>query len=151
LARTAPKTIALARVRTDAQSRLEAWVLLADTTARLLREVERLLAAHDMTLPQFDVLSNLAMQDDLTQQDLARRLQVTKGNVCGLIDRLEKQGLVVRRPDARDGRINRLSATPAGRALIERMRPLHDRLVQDLLKPLSADDIAGLQTVLSKL
>ena len=124
---------------------------LADTSARLLRRVEQLLGDHGVTLPQFDVLSNLVLRDGLTQQELAARLQVTKGNVCGLLDRLEKLGWVVRRPDEKDGRINRLSATPDGRGVVERLRPLHDRLVLELLKPLTADDVAGLQRTLSNL
>ena len=55
--------------------------------------------AHGMTLPQFDVLATLWHGEGITQQELASRLLVTKGNVVGLIDRLCTAGLVERRAD----------------------------------------------------
>ncbi len=46
------------------------------------------LAAHDMTLAQYDVLMTLCHGNGITQQELAERLLVTKANVVGLIDRV---------------------------------------------------------------
>ena len=121
------------------------------TQTRLLRRVEQLLASHDVTLPQFDVLANLRLREGLTQQELAARLQSTKGNVCGLIDRLEKLKWVERRPDPEDGRANRLYLTQAGRARVEKLRPLHDRMVLGLMKDLSDADLRGFLKVLNHL
>lgn len=146
-----PKTVHLARVRTNAQARLEAVIQLVDTAGRVVRRAEQTLGEHHVTLPQFDVLSNLLMRDGLTQQELAARLQVTKGNVCGLLDRLEKLGWVVRRPDDKDGRVNRLSITPAGRGKIERLRPVHDAALLDLVRHWTIEDADTLGRILSKL
>ncbi|MDB5326141.1 MAG: transcriptional regulator [Phycisphaerales bacterium] len=146
-----PKIVHLQRVRSPGQIKLEAAVALGDAAMRIFRTAEKTLGEHGITLPQFDVLTNLAMRDGLTQQELAARLQVTKGNVCGLLDRLEKLGWVIRRPDEKDGRINRLSITPAGLKQIEALRPIHDVAIIDLLKNWSTEDADILQRVLSKL
>ena len=124
---------------------------MADTAGRMIRVAEKTLGAHGMTLPQFDVLTNLAMHDNLTQNELAARMQVTKGNVCGLLDRLEKQGYVRRRTDERDARVNRLSITASGRARVEALRPLHDAAVIELAGPWTAEDAENLIRIVSKL
>ena len=91
------------------------------------------------------------MHEGLTQQDLAKRLQVTKGNICGLIDRLEKLKWVQRRDDPADRRANRLHLTNAGRSVVERMRPLHVQTVLGLLADFSDSDIQTLRSFLERL
>jgi len=140
-----PKSLQLPRLQSPEQRRLEAWVQLVCTHTRMLKLVEQTLATEGVTLPQFDVLSILRLQEGLTQQELAARLQSTKGNVCGLLDRLEKLKWVERRPDARDGRTNRLHLTTAGRSRVEELRPIHDRLILRLMKNLSSEAIDALQ------
>src|SRR5947209_4621332 len=83
---------------------------------KLQKQLERVLEGAGLTLPQFDVLANLGMSEGITQQELAGRLLVTKGNVCGLLDRMEAAELVERRSDAKDRRANRLYLTRTGRA-----------------------------------
>jgi DNA-binding MarR family transcriptional regulator len=141
----------LSRLRTAAQTKLEAAVALVLAGEKIVRRAEQTLGEHGVTLPQFDVLSNLLMHDGLTQQELAARLQVTKGNVCGLLDRLEKLGWVVRRPDEKDGRVNRLSITPAGRERVEMLRPVHDAALLDLVRNWTVEDADTLGRILAKL
>jgi DNA-binding MarR family transcriptional regulator len=114
---------------TPADLRLRTWVQLARTFLLIQRQVVAALARHEITLPQFDLLATLRFSEGVTQQELAGRLLVTKGNVCGLLDRLEKLRWVERRPDPDDGRANRLHLTHEGRALIERLLPEHDSLI----------------------
>ena len=64
-------------------------------TRRLSVHLER----YDLTVAQFGVLAQLQAVPDLSQQALADWLSVTKGNMVGLLNRLEARGLVQRRPD----------------------------------------------------
>ena len=82
---------------------------------RLERCMAEALGVHGLTLPRFDVLATLWHGEGITQQELAERLLVTKGNVVGLIDRVSTAGWVERRPDPEDRRANRLYLTDAGR------------------------------------
>src|SRR3954447_8743619 len=111
------------------ETRLRTWVQLARTFYLVQRGIVSALAQHKITLPQFDVLATLRFSEGVTQQELAERLLVTKGNVCGVLDRLERLGWVQRRPDQKDARANRLHLTAAGRRKIESVMPAHDALV----------------------
>src|SRR5215217_5701137 len=105
------------------------------------RRVVAVLTEHELTLPQFDVLATLRFSEGVTQQELAERLLVTKGNVCGVLDRLERLGWVERRA-------NRLYLTPAGRRKVVEVLPRHDAVVADALSTISPADVATLRRVL---
>ena len=83
---------------------------MADVIAKALREI-------DLSIPQCDVLSILIDREGSSQQDLAERLYVTKGNISGLIDRLTIAGLVERRAIEEDRRAHAIHLTVKGRAL----------------------------------
>jgi len=90
------------------------WLHLVRIYQRVVHAEQTLLAQYGLTSSQFDVLSHIATAPGLNQQALAGRLLVTKGNVAGLLDRLECAGLVKRQPDPDDRRSHRLYLTPAG-------------------------------------
>lgn len=94
-------------------------------TAELIWEGSRVLFARWKLSPsQFNVL-NLLREDgeSRTQSDLGRELIMHRSNVTGLVDRLEKRGLVERQSDAHDRRSWHVVLTPAGRKLIQGILP----------------------------
>src|SRR5687768_3651944 len=105
--RGAPVSGGLTVLEGPAEVKLRTWVALVRTFSLVQRRLVTVLARHDLTLPQFDVLATLRFSEGVTQQELARRLLVTKGNVCGILDRLGDVGWVERRTDPRDARANR--------------------------------------------
>lgn len=121
------------------------------TVSLIQRRIVAALAAHGVTVPQFDVLATLRFSEGVTQQELAERLLVTKGNVCGVLDRLERLGWVQRRPDPSDGRVNRLYLTPAGRQQVGVLLPEHDALVIDAMRSLPAAEVTSLRRMLADL
>lgn len=133
------------------EAKLHTWLELAKTFQRISRRVVAVLNSHDITLPQFDVLVTLRFNDGATQQELAEKLLVTKGNVCGLIDRLEALRWVERRPDAEDARVNRLHVTSAGKAKLAKVLPAHDHEVLGALQALSVEDVKSLRRLLNKI
>lgn len=78
---------------------------------------DRLIAPHGLTMSQARVLLHLLIEDELTQSDLARRMDVGTVTVGGLVDRLEVRGLVERRSDPVDRRAKRVCLTEAARPL----------------------------------
>jgi DNA-binding MarR family transcriptional regulator len=86
---------------------------------------------HDygLTPAQFDVLAQLRGAPGISQQALAERLLVTKGNVCGLLDRMSAQGLVERRSDPEDRRSNLLFLTEQGLKLADEVIPAHEEYI----------------------
>lgn len=131
--------------------RLRTWVQLARTFYRIERSISATLAEKDLTMAQFDVLATLRYSEGLTQKELAELLLVTKGNVVGLLDRLQKLDLVERRPDPDDGRANRVHLTAQGRRKIEAVLPVHDRLVLHTMDCLGPQEVGSLRRLLKTL
>jgi DNA-binding MarR family transcriptional regulator len=98
-----------------------------------------------LSIPQFDLLSTLTEREGTTQQELAERLYVTKGNVSGLVDRLVEAGLVERRATAGDRRSNALHLTAKGRALAGRGIAAQRDYVARTLGRLPDRDLAELE------
>jgi DNA-binding MarR family transcriptional regulator len=91
------------------------WFRLLRLESRINTALGARLRALGLTAPQCDVLTTLTEREGVSQQELAERLYVTKGNISGLIDRLVAAALVERRAIAGDRRSHAIYLTPAGR------------------------------------
>jgi DNA-binding MarR family transcriptional regulator len=116
----------------------------------MLAEIRRRLSRR-VTMPRFDLLANLEREDGQTLAELSRRMLVTAGNLTGLVDRAERDGLVERRRDPRDRRLSRVFLTPKGGRLITQVLPVHADHVGELLAPLDAGERRELRRLLGKL
>jgi len=126
------------------------WVRLLEAHNLMLAEVRRRLEG-GCTMPRFDLLANLAREDGQTLASLSRRMLVTAGNLTGLVDRAERDGVVERRADPADRRLSRVYLTRDGRALIDELIPAHASHVSDLLAGLSESERQELRRLLGKL
>ncbi|WZO97660.1 MarR family transcriptional regulator [Isosphaeraceae bacterium EP7] len=109
------------------------------------------LGAHGLTPAQFDVLATLWHGEGITQQELAQRLLVTKGNVVGLIDRMTASAWVERRPDPEDRRANRLYLTDAGRTILAQAGPSQVGLVEQVFGTLNEAELGQFHAMLERL
>jgi DNA-binding MarR family transcriptional regulator len=126
------------------------WVRLLESHNLMLAEVRRRLA-RDCTLPRFDLLANLDREDGQTLAALSRRMLVTAGNLTGLVDRAERDGVVERRPDPADRRLSRVYLTHRGRELVQGLLPTHAHHVTELLASLDPGERRDLRRLLGKL
>lgn len=126
---------------------LLAWLRLARLVARTHREGAERLKKHGLSNAQFDVIAQIGSADGPTQQELAERLLVTQGNVCQLLNGLEKNGVVERR---RSGRSNHLYLTEAGQALFHDSVPDQESWQADRLAALDPDEQQELLRLLRK-
>ena len=113
-------------------------------TGRAAQEFRRI----GLSIAQFDLLSTLSEREGASQQEIAERLYVTKGNVSGLIDRLAALGLVERRALPADRRSYALHLTAEGRRIVEEGLALQNRLITQTLGELPAADLADLDRIL---
>jgi DNA-binding MarR family transcriptional regulator len=126
------------------------WVRLLESHNLMLGEVRRRLA-RDCTMPRFDLLANLEREDGQTLAALSRRMLVTAGNLTGLVDRAERDGVVERRPDPADRRLSRVYLTSKGRELVQGLLPTHAHHVTELLGSLDPGERRELRRLLGKL
>src|ERR1700757_4874946 len=124
------------------------WFRLIRLEARMQAAVGERLREIGVSIPQCDVLTTLTEQEGVSQQELAKRLYVTKGNISGLIDRLQSAGLVERRPAASDRRRHSIHLTAAGRATAMKALAVQHRWVASTLGRMNEGDLKALETQL---
>jgi DNA-binding MarR family transcriptional regulator len=88
----------------------------------LLSQLDALLRPHGLTFARYEALVLLSFSRDgaLPMRVIGERLMVHPTSVTNTIDRLERQHLVMRKPNPRDGRGTLAEITPEGRAIMQR-------------------------------
>ena len=127
------------RIRDDHHLSVRLWLRLLSCTNRLESLVrQRMQASFQTTLPRFDLMAQLERAPrGLKMSELSQRMMVTGGNVTGITDGLEKEGLVVREVDASDRRVYRVKLTAEGQRQFRRMAAEHEQWIIELLAGLS--------------
>jgi DNA-binding MarR family transcriptional regulator len=127
---------------------LGAWRGLLRVHAALVRELDAELdAAHDLPLSSYDVLIYLqaAPGKRLRMAELADSVLLSRSGVTRLVDRLEREGLIVRDTCTSDGRGLFAVLTDAGGAMLARARPTHLAGVRErFLRHFSDDELEQL-------
>ncbi|MEV6274656.1 MarR family transcriptional regulator [Nocardia sp. NPDC051832] len=117
-------------------------------------ELKKFFAGHDLEFWEFDVLATLRRSGDdsgLTAGALNRAAMRTSGAITNRVDRLTARGLVRRAACPGDRRAIRVQLTPEGRALVDKVLPLHMANEQRLLESLGAGNRAQLANLLRDL
>ena len=141
------------RVIDDHHQAVKLWLRLLACTTRVEGVVRnRLRSDFSTTLPRFDLLAQLEREPQgLTMGELSQRLMVTGGNVTGITDQLEAEGLVRRAPHPTDRRAFAVQLTPAGKRQFRRMAAVHEQWVIEMFAGWNADEKAQVYALLSTL
>lgn len=141
------------RVQGEHHQALKLWLRWLSCSTRVEDAIRRRLAGEfATTLPRFDLLAQLERHPEgLTMRALSQRLMVTGGNVTGITDQLEREGLVVRAPHPSDRRAFAVQLTPGGRRQFRRMAAAHERWVVELFAGWSAEQKGTVQELLATL
>ncbi len=134
---------------------IEAWAALVRTEKALVDRVEeRLKKAGFPPLDWYHVLHEVdrSPKGMMRQSGVQDRTQIAQYNVCRLVDRLEREGLVERHQCQIDGRNNVLIITAKGRTLRRAMWPLYAEAIEEQFGTrLSSAEAEQLVRLLSKL
>jgi DNA-binding MarR family transcriptional regulator len=141
------------RVHNDHHLSLRLWLRLLTCTNQIENRIRQSLQARfETTLPRFDLMAQLERTPDgLKMSELSQRMMVTGGNVTGITDGLEKEGLVVREVDAADRRVFRVKLTVEGKRQFRRMAGEHEQWIIDLFGPLGTKQKKQLTELLGQL
>jgi DNA-binding MarR family transcriptional regulator len=128
------------------------YIQLIRTGDELLAMDERILASLGIRHGRLKLLMILLKcKGDTTPASLAEKTGVTRATISGLLDGLEKDGLVTRQHDPDDRRLIRVSLTVAGKALLDKVRPVYSRWFTSLIEPLSETERTQLVYLLQKI
>lgn len=143
------------RVLDDHHQALKLWLRMLACTTRVENVIrQRLRSEFGTTLPRFDLMAQLDREPDgLSMGELSARMMVTGGNVTGIVDQLEGEGLVVREDHPTDRRAFRVRLTAAGRRQFRRMAAVHETWIVELFEgwsPAQKTQVHGLLATLKQ-
>jgi DNA-binding MarR family transcriptional regulator len=137
----------------DGSDPLSASVLMG--LRRVMRLNRQLLMRNTSDLgghpAQAGCLRVLRAHEDMTQRDLGELLFVSPAALTTMLQRMERQGLIVRRPDETDQRLVRIRLTEDGRELSDQMLSAFATYVDTTIGPLSVADRTELARLLELL
>lgn len=141
-----------ARLHADHGDELRLWLRMLTCTQLIEQRVRtRLREQFETTLPRFDLMAQLErVPEGLKMNELSRRLMVTGGNVTGITDQLEAEGMVQRVPVEGDRRALLIRLTAAGRKAFAEMAHEHESWIADALGGLSPREVDALYKLLGK-
>jgi DNA-binding MarR family transcriptional regulator len=136
-------------------SACEAFLNLLRAGDEAYRQIESFFNEHNMSSGRFTVL--MLLYDKLrgepipqTPADLAGKAGVTRATITGLVDTLERDGLVKREHDSGDRRMMLVHLTPKGHAALRDILPGHFKRMAALMAPLSEHERKTLVRLLNK-
>jgi DNA-binding MarR family transcriptional regulator len=133
--------------RSDAPAAIEPLEALDYGLRRLMwleqKRMAQVLGEHNLTVPQFFVLVNLAHgEQGCTIGDLAGKLSQSNATMTGIVDRLEGERLVLRtRGGETDRRKVMVQVTHRGRSILERAKTTRRESIRRALIGFPADDL----------
>jgi len=146
-------TDAETRIVSDDHAAIRLWLRMLATNRLIETRMRRLL--HErfaITLPRFDLMAQLErVPGGLKMGELSKRMMVTGGNVTGITDMLEQEGLVERVDDPDDRRAWRVKLTPAGRRAFVTMAREHERWIVEAFDALGAREMSAMVGFLGRL
>ncbi|MBW4581046.1 MAG: MarR family transcriptional regulator [Tildeniella nuda ZEHNDER 1965/U140] len=104
-----------------------------------------------LTAPQFDVISTLGNTDGMTMGQLAEKTLVTKGTLTGIIDRLERKGLVRREVPPENRRCFMIVLTDEGDRVFEAVFPAHIAHLKERFGKLNEQELEDIRRSLQTL
>ena len=124
------------------KSRLRTWLKILKTSNLIEKQIkEKLRDEHNTTLPRFDVMSALYRSSSgLKMNEISGVLKVSNGNITGIIDRLVKEGHVLRVAIEGDRRSNLVKLTNKGIRQFEEYAGAHEAWINIMLKNVSEQD-----------
>lgn len=130
---------------------LDTYIVLARAFSTLNARVHEPLAEADLTIGQFGVLEALCFCGPMRQNELARKVLCSAGNLSIVLNNLERRELVRRAHDTRDGRCTVVHVTELGKGLIRRLFPEHARRMAAEFNVLSQAELEALREMCLRL
>jgi MarR family transcriptional regulator, transcriptional regulator for hemolysin len=124
---------------------------LARTARSVSRAFDDALAEAGGSVPVWLVLISLKSQHRRNQRELAEAVGIREATLTHHLNAMDEQGLITRRRDPANRRVHLVELTAAGEAAFQRLRGAATAFDERLRAGLSADEVADLETLLSRL
>ena len=109
------------------------------------------IASSEISSVQYTILAVLDRLGEASQRELCDEADLDRSTIADLVARMERRGLIARRPDPEDARRKTVTLTDAGRSERARLRPLVDEVQEALVASMSPEERRALRTGLHAL
>lgn len=134
--------------KAEVEAIVETIIYLYTESRRLTKQAARELG---LTGPQLTVIKLLESLGELSLSSLSERIRAQNSTVTGIIDRMEREGLVVRERSTTDRRVVYIRLTSKGRELAKSIEVEPMEIFRGVLSTLTKDDTRDLLRILSRL
>ncbi|ARK23648.1 MarR family transcriptional regulator [Sporosarcina sp. P37] len=124
------------------------WFRLSRIYNQSIRLSNQHLKKWGLTAAQFDVLVQVGSHTKISQQELGKKLFVTKGNITKLLQKMERMNIIERE---QEWKTKYLSLTESGKALFQEVVPAQEDFQAGQFKNLTIDEKKQLHALLKKL
>lgn len=125
--------------------------LLREMSVLIKRKGRDILNHFPITPPQFTALLWLNQEGDMTIGELSQKMYLACSTMTDLIDRMEKNGVVVRVRDERDRRVVRVRMLERGKTIIRDVMKARQEYLAGILSTFSPEEVELIRKHLSKL
>lgn len=105
----------------------------------------------DIHIGQDQLLCQLRNEDGITQSQLCERLNCEPPTIANMVKTLENYGLIYRKRDELDARVNRVYLTLKGQDIIEPIEEVWRKQQDKLLDGMSVEELSSLKDLLKKM
>ena len=119
--------------------------------SKIRKKGREMLADYEITPPQFTALMELIEHGDMTIGELSNKMYLACSTVTDLLDRMERNLLVVRVKDEKDRRIVRIHVLDKGHTLIDEVLYNRRKYLQDILGDMGEEKIDEIERVFDQL
>ena len=127
------------------------YIVLTRTYKTLLDMDQRNIRSYGLHTTEFGVLELLYNKGPHPLQQIGDKILITSGTITYVIDKLEKKGLIIRRPCDQDRRIIYAEITEAGQKKMSEILPNHYKALAESLKGLDPDETEQAIELLKKI
>ncbi|MCA9247811.1 MAG: MarR family transcriptional regulator [Planctomycetales bacterium] len=133
----------------DFEASVGYWITI--TAHRYQQRLNEVLAPYDITFRQFQVLGWLVYEGELSQNELAERLMIEPPTLAGILDRIQRDGWIERRPCPSDRRRRIVcltaAAQPIWRQVVDCLRAIRSEAAGDM----TDEEVATLISLLRRI
>lgn len=130
---------------------LTSWIKLSRASNSVLKNIKPSMVQYKLSTSQFMVLELLLHLGSMSQKVISQKLLRSSGNIVKVIDNLERDGLVLRKPDLRDRRAYKVILTKKGERIIKKIFPNHVKNIVETFSILNEEEQVKLSHLCKKL
>lgn len=126
--------------------------LINKASKQLKNKLDKVLKQYDITAAQFSVIIQIHLsKSPITAAEIAQRLGSDRPTISGIINRLEKKGIVLKTYNPEDKRSSYLGIQKEANMLVDTIKTISDNLTTDIFSIYSSEEVKQLKGMIHKL